>query len=180
MGNVINTIDKMLDESVPVTPMPYTPIYMQPGPVGFYNMHATPAQAYAIPDTVPLLLYALKCEHDKFYIGTTRQPIEKRFKQHTEGNGSEWTKLYKPISYSVILENSNPFDEDRYVEEYMSKYGIDNVRGGSYSTIHLDKSIRSMIQKKIWHSNNACLRCGRTTHFISNCYAKIDVNGNYL
>lgn len=62
----------------------------------------------------------------------------------------------------------------------MSKYGIDNVRGGSYTSIELDEISLLTLQKELWHSKNLCTRCGRNTHFAKDCYAKIDIDGNIL
>lgn len=62
----------------------------------------------------------------------------------------------------------------------MSKYGIENVRGGSYSSIELDDNSLSILQKEIWHSKNSCIKCGRNSHFAKDCYVKTDVNGNNI
>jgi hypothetical protein len=39
-----------------------------------------------------------------------------------------------------IIKNCSSFDEDKYVKEYIAKYGIDKVRGGSYVTNDLTPS----------------------------------------
>jgi len=59
----------------------------------------------------------------------------------------------------------------------MAKYGIENVRGGSYSNIVLDENSIAVLEKEIRHSNNVCMRCGRDTHYIKDCYATTDVDG---
>ena len=124
-------------------------------------------------------IYILKLREGKYYIGKTKN-VEKRFNEHIAGNGSGWTKKYKPISLIKSIVSTSYFDEDKYVKEYMAKYGIENVRGGTYSNIDLDANCISVLQKEIRHSKNLCTRCGRDTHFIKDCYAKTDSNDNII
>ena len=121
-------------------------------------------------------IYIIKLEKSKYYIGKTRN-IEKRWEEHLTGNGSGWTKKYKPTSLITTIKSTSQFDEDKYVKEYMAKYGIDNVRGGTYSNIVLDANSIAVLEKEIWHSKNLCTRCGRDSHYIKECYAKTDVDG---
>lgn len=122
-------------------------------------------------------IYILKLEKGKYYVGKTHN-IEKRFQQHLDGDGSLWTSKYKPLNVEDVIYNVSPFDEDKYVKQYMAKYGIDNVRGGSYVLEELDPSIKNVLQKEIWGALDLCTRCGRNNHFIKDCYATKDVNGN--
>jgi len=124
-------------------------------------------------------IYILKLKNNKYYIGKTLN-VENRYEQHLNGNGSSWTKKYKPISIIKQIKSTSQFDEDKYVKEYMSKYGIENVRGGTYSSIELDEVSLFQLQKELWHSKNLCTRCGRNSHFVKDCYAKTDVNGNLI
>ena len=78
-------------------------------------------------------IYILKLNDNKYYIGKTNRTVNNRYQEHLDGTGSYWTKKYKPLSVIKQIENSSPYDEDRYVKEYMAIYGIDNVRGGSYN-----------------------------------------------
>ena len=121
----------------------------------------------------------LKLKEKKYYIGKTKN-IEKRWNDHITGNGSGWTKKYKPISLITTVLSTSYFDEDKYVKEYMSKYGIENVRGGTYSNIELDDNCISVLEKEIRHSKNLCTRCGRDTHFIKDCYANTDSKGTII
>lgn len=124
-------------------------------------------------------IYVLQLKNDKYYIGKSSN-IDKRYKQHLEGNGSTWTKIHKPIKIVEIFEKCDIYDEDKYVKKYMAEYGIDNVRGGSYVTRELDYYTKISLQKEIWQANDLCTRCGRNTHFVSHCYAKRDVNNNLI
>jgi hypothetical protein len=86
-------------------------------------------------------IYILQLEHDKYYVGIAKNS-EKRILQHFEYNGSAWTKLHKPVR---ILNQfvGDEFDEEKYTLQAMDKYGVDNVRGGSYCQVKLtdyDKS----------------------------------------
>ena len=79
-------------------------------------------------------VYVLHLECGKYYIGKSDN-VNNRYFQHLNGSGSAWTRKYKPISLEKIIENVSSFEEDKITKEYMSKYGIDNVRGGSYVEI---------------------------------------------
>jgi predicted GIY-YIG superfamily endonuclease len=121
-------------------------------------------------------IYILKLREGKYYIGKTKN-IEKRYESHLIGEGSGWTKKYRPLSLVKTIKSSSQFDEDKYVKEYMAKYGIDNVRGGTYSNVVLDANSIELLEKEIRHSKNLCTRCGRDTHFIKDCYATTDSEG---
>lgn len=123
-----------------------------------------------------LTLYIYKLEQGMWYVGTTKDP-DRRDEEHKTNKGSEWTKKYKVIAEEKKIENASPFDEDRYVEEYMSIYGIANVRGGIYSQITLDDATIAFLEKKIKGATQKCFRCGRSGHFIAKCFATTDVTG---
>lgn len=62
----------------------------------------------------------------------------------------------------------------------MNLYGIDNVRGGTYVTKNLDDVSRKFLQKELWMANDLCIRCGRNSHFVQNCYAKTTIDNQLL
>jgi len=124
-------------------------------------------------------IYILKLQCGKYYVGKSDN-LEKRKQEHINGTASKWTKKYKPISIEKIIPNCSDFDEDKYTKEYMHKFGIDNVRGGSYVTEELDEDQYYLIQKEIWAAKNLCTQCGRSGHFVKSCSAKTDINGNSL
>ena len=119
-------------------------------------------------------IYVLKLNNNKFYVGKSFNP-EKRFLEHLSGDGSTWTKKYEPIEIETIIPNASHFDEDKYVKEYMNKYGIDNVRGGSYVKEILDDIEIYSLKKEIWAATDCCTQCGRKGHYIKNCFANTDV-----
>lgn len=124
-------------------------------------------------------IYILKLQGGKYYIGKTSD-LMKRYKEHLDGKGSAWTKKYAPIGVEKVIKNASPFDEDKYTKEYMAKYGIDKVRGGSYVSMELDEVQEEALTREIWGAKDCCAQCGRKGHFIKDCYAKTDVSGNEL
>jgi len=124
-------------------------------------------------------IYILSLEGGRYYIGKSNNVIN-RYQQHLNGSGSAWTRKYKPVSLEKIIENVSPFEEDKVTKEYMSKYGIDKVRGGSYVEIELSKFHIDAIKMEIWSAKDLCTQCGRSGHFVKDCYAKTHHSGYTL
>tara|TARA_X000000950_G_C13454178_1_gene473165 strand:- start:4 stop:570 length:567 start_codon:yes stop_codon:yes gene_type:complete len=51
----------------------------------------------------------------------------------------------------------------------MNKYGINNVRGGSFVSLKLDKSTIETIKQMINGTNDKCFTCGKSGHFANSC-----------
>ena len=113
-------------------------------------------------------IYVLKLQGGKYYVGKSSDVIG-RYQQHVNGNGSAWTKKYKPISLLECKSDVSPFEEDKVVKEYMAKYGIDNVRGGSYTQISLDQVQQEALNREIRGGTDACHQCGQKGHFVKFC-----------
>lgn len=124
-------------------------------------------------------IYVLRLEGGRYYVGKSDN-VMNRYQQHLKGYGSAWTKKYKPISLVKTIENASPFDEDKYTKEYMSKYGIDKVRGGSYVEVDLSDFHKEALNMEIWSAKDLCTQCGRAGHFVKDCYAKKDASGNKI
>jgi predicted GIY-YIG superfamily endonuclease len=121
--------------------------------------------------TAPII-YVLKLESNKYYVGKTTLPVEERFYQHKSGKGAEWTKKFRPLKIVFKQREKTSFSEDTMVKEYMKKYGIDNVRGGSYSQLVLDPGQEEALRREIRHSDGCCLACGLPGHLVKYCPKK--------
>jgi hypothetical protein len=49
-----------------------------------------------------------------------------------------------------------------------------------YVCIELDEDQKCLLAQEIISANDLCSRCGRDGHFIKDCYAKNDINGNVI
>lgn len=124
-------------------------------------------------------IYILKLEGGKFYVGKTDNPM-KRYQEHLNGSGSSWTKKYKPIGIEKVIPNASPFEEDRYVKEYMSKYGMEKVRGGAYVLEELPEFQEDALKSELWGATDKCTTCGCSGHWAKDCYATCDASGNRI
>ena len=73
-----------------------------------------------------------------------------------------------------LISNCDNFDEDKYTLKYMEKYGINNVRGGTFCELKLSKDNLGTIKKMINGSTDKCYICGENWHFAKDCYQDDD------
>ena len=113
-------------------------------------------------------VYVLRCASGKRYVGKAAD-VQKRFQEHKNGNGSAWTNKYKPRIIEQIYKNVSPYEEDKITKETMGKYGINNVRGGTYCSIKLSDAQKESLEKEIRGAKDCCFKCGYKSHFASDC-----------
>jgi predicted GIY-YIG superfamily endonuclease len=127
-------------------------------------------------------IYILKLENNKYYVGKTNN-IELRLNNHFNYNGSFWTKKYKPQEIVEIIKNCDEFDEDKYTIKMMKKYGIENVRGGSFCKFKLSNDNINTIKQMILFNSDICYICEKDDHFGNKCpfrKRKIEVEKEFV
>lgn len=91
------------------------------------------------------IIYVLQLQENKYYVGYTARSMNERYHEHRVGEGSEWTRLYPPISVleeKITSQIKSPKElscpeEDRRTLEMIKRYGWDNVRGGQWCKINM-------------------------------------------
>jgi hypothetical protein len=112
-------------------------------------------------------IYTLELENGKYYVGRTNVP-KQRILKHFQEEGSEWTKLHKPVRILSQVKGDK-FDEEKYTLIAMENYGIDNVRGGSYCKIELPQHEKDKALQTIRSITDKCYKCGKKGHFAKDC-----------
>ncbi len=115
-----------------------------------------------------MVIYVLRLENHKFYVGRTND-LHERISAHLSGSACEYTKRYKMKKVIEIIESNDAFDEDKITKKYMARFGIHNVRGGSYTTFSLDENTIKFLQKEIYAGQNRCYQCGKLGHYQLQC-----------
>lgn len=119
-------------------------------------------------------LYVLQLQGGKYYVGKTTD-MNRRYEQHKSGKGSSWTSTYRPVKILEVRPVKDEHDENNTTKDLMKKYGIDNVRGGSYTQVVLSKDLESALQTELRGVSDACFKCGEKGHFARDCDTEEDV-----
>jgi hypothetical protein len=123
-----------------------------------------------LPSNDPVIIYKLQLYGNKWYVGSTTS-LKARCDAHMRGRGAAWTKRHKPIRMHTLgtVSSNAGLEEDKQVLILMELYGVDNVRGGSYSQVTLSPAQKAEIDVKLNHNKGGCITCGSRSHFVARC-----------
>ena len=111
-------------------------------------------------------IYVLRLERSKFWVGYTNDPVQ-RLKQFSGLN--EWILTYKPESIYKIIP-ARKYRLDTEVKEMMVEFGIENVRGGSWSESILPNTVIKTLRSELFgDSDIICFMCRKVGHYVQDC-----------
>jgi cellular nucleic acid-binding protein len=113
-------------------------------------------------------IYVLQCKNGKYYVGKTAD-VMRRFEEHKSGNGSAWTKKYPPTRLMECRAITGSHDENNMTKDLMKKYGVDNVRGGTYTQISLPDELVKALNMESRGNADVCYKCNLAGHFANKC-----------
>jgi hypothetical protein len=125
-------------------------------------------------------IHLVRLTGGKYYVGRSTRSAPEYLLKHLNGRINEWTIDNPPLQVISSIPSTDYSDLDLYVLEYMLLYGMDNVRGGSYTNTHMEYLDYNFIRSELWKGDNLCGRCGREDHEDVDCNELTNVDGEEI
>lgn len=106
-----------------------------------------------------MLIYIVQCSKNKYFVGSSNMTQNAYLNHLKELVPNDWLKTYTPIKIINKHQANYVNDEDLITIQSINKYGLNNVRGGSFSDFELTDVMVDIINKqlngeKLFISNN--------------------------
>ncbi|AYV83372.1 MAG: putative endonuclease [Hyperionvirus sp.] len=125
-------------------------------------------------------LYVILFDSGNYYVSVTTTPKEVILNEFVddgtdEKQQNEWLSDKEPVEIVEYYPLKSMSEIDQKVILYMAMYGVDKVRGGSFTDSTFDKKQLAMIDKMIANNVTFCKKCKLPDHNTKDCKeAKID------
>ena len=93
-------------------------------------------------------VYVLSLNDNKYYVGLSSQ-LNIRISNHLINPSTKWVKNFPVMNIKCIIKNSNRLLENDLTLYLMNIYGWDNVRGGAWTKVIMDKP-PNIIKNKVF------------------------------
>jgi len=111
------------------------------------QMHKEPMPGPNIEENT-LYMYFISLEQDKMFLYTDfKEEDHEKIMQNAQDK-YEYIALYKPKKIVFTMKINDLYDIDKNVKLFMHMFGIDNTRGGSYTSIFLEENQIKYIEKE--------------------------------
>lgn len=121
-------------------------------------------------------VFALELLNKKYYIGRTND-IVKSFESHRKGEVNDWTKNYPAQSIKeLFFQNVHDSYDVALVLKYIQLFGVENVRGGPFTTEVLEPiqlTMLSLLSKELSFEEPrviAVYACEENKYFVDSCF----------
>ena len=116
----------------------------------------------------PSFIHILKLEENKFFIVKSKQNVIKTI-NHLK-KISDWIQKYPYRSIMKEDLDPNEINVDIWTLKYIEKFGIDNVRGGSYYQLNLSDKQKGLINNSLFRNIKKCIQCNKENFIPLNYY----------
>lgn len=95
------------------------------------------------------------------------------YRQYKTGSDDSWKYTHRTVAEKKLGREIKPNEQVHHI----NKNKTDNRPA---NLVVLDKDIHNVVHKNQFTEKNACFRCGSTSHWAGDCYAKQDVLGRNI
>ena len=95
------------------------------------------------------------------------------YRQFRDPKTGEWIYTHRRVAEKKVQRDLSPNEVVHHINKDRTDNRFENL-------VVLDRDIHNMVHSSPYHERNACFRCGRTSHWAEDCYAKTDCYGDPL
>lgn len=96
-------------------------------------------------------LFVFELVEGRYYVGVTQKPMNlmKEFILDRQEGQFAWLDRYPVVEKLELFPIRHFFEVDQKVKHYMYRFGLNRVRGGSYSSLNLDETQIQSLRREL-------------------------------